>query len=358
VIFLSLSKAPWLKVLSVFLAVLALGPGFGRADEHREKKSSGIFGFYLENDLFVGTDRGYTNGVKFVWVSPGLDDRPDNFRLPGWLDFLSRKLSLVRTPGSRRFVSAFLGQNIFTPNDIERFDLIVWDRPYAGIAYAGLGFHRIGRSAMEAVELDIGVVGPLSLAGDMQKIFHGFFGFKPPNGWAHQLKNEPVLGIAYDRKWKAWPGEESRGFGSDLFLHSGGELSNAVTRANAGVEMRIGWNLPKDFGSSCIRPGSDCSSLVEEKEECLSGRSRFGLQAFLALEGHAVLRDIFLDGNSFRKSHRVEKNPFAADIVLGLAVRAKRFKLSYGFVYQTKQFKTQTRNPLFGSWQIALGLFD
>jgi hypothetical protein len=355
---LSPSKNPWLKLLSVFLVVSAVCLIFAGAEESGAKKPSGVYGFYLDNDLFAGTDRGYTNGLKFVWVSPGLNGRPADFRLPGWLDFLSRKLCLARAPGSRRFVSAFLGQNIFTPNDIERFDLIVWDRPYAGIAYAGLGFHRIGRFSMETVELDIGVIGPLSLAGDIQKIHHKFFGFKPPNGWAHQLKNEPVLGIVYDRKWKAWRGKKPGGFGSGLILHGGGELSNAVTRANSGVEMRIGWNVPRDFGSSRIQPGSDCSSLVEDKDGRLSGRGRFGLQAFFALEGHAVLRDIFLDGNSFRKSHRVDKNPFTADIVLGLAFRTKRFKLSYGYVYQTKQFKTQTRNPVFGSWQIALGLFD
>ena len=355
---MSPSKNPWLKLLSVFLVISAVCLILARAQEPGEKKPSGVYGFYLDNDLFAGTDRGYTNGLKFVWVSPGLNGRPADFRLPGWLDFLSRKLCLARAPGSRRFVSAFLGQNIFTPNDIERFDLIVWDRPYAGIAYAGLGFHRIGRSSMETVELDIGVIGPLSLAGDIQKIHHKFFGFAPPNGWAHQLKNEPVLGIAYDHKWKPWQGEKLGGFGSDLVLHGGGELSNAITRANTGVEMRIGWNVPNDFGTSRIQPGSDSSSLVEEKDGRLSGQGRFSLQAFFALEGHAVLRDIFLDGNSFRKSHRVDKNPFTADIVLGLAFRSKRFKLSYGFVYQTKQFKTQTRNPVFGSWQIALGLFD
>jgi len=352
------SKHPWLKPLSVILAVSAACLAFARAEEPGKKKLSGTFGFYLENDVFAGTDRGYTNGLKLVWVTPGLNGPASNFRLPGWLDFLSRKLSLVPPPGSRRFVSTFLGQNIFTPNDIERFDLIVWDRTYAGITYAGLGFHRIGRSSMETLELDIGVVGPLSLAGDIQKLHHKIFGFRPPNGWAHQLKNEPVVGIVYDRKGKAWRLEKSGGFGSDLILHGGGELSNAITRANTGMELRIGWNVPNDFGTSRIQPGSDTSTLAEDKEGRSSGQGRFSLQVFFALEGHAVLRDIFLDGNSFRRSHRVEKNPFTADVVLGLAFRGRRFKLSYGFVYQTKQFKTQTRNPVFGSWQIALACSD
>jgi hypothetical protein len=274
------------------------------------------------------------------------------------LDFLSRTLSPVRTPGCQRFISAFLGQNIYTPNDIERSDLIAWDRPYAGFAYVGLGFHRMTRSSMDTVELDVGIVGPHSFAGDAQKFVHRLFGFTLPNGWAHQLKDEPVLGVAYDHKWKAWQGTGLRGFGSDLILHGGGELSNAMTRVNTGLELRIGWNIPNDFGIPRVLAGSDGSSLAKNKAGRLSNRNRFGFQAFFAVDGHGVLRDIFLDGNSFRKSHRVEKNPFVADITLGLAFETKRFRFSYGYVYQTRQFKTQTKNPVFGSFEIAVDLLD
>ena len=142
---MSPSKNPWLKLLSVFLVVSAVCLIFAGAEESGAKKPSGVYGFYLDNDLFAGTDRGYTNGLKFVWVSPGLNGRPTDFRLPGWLDFLSRKLCLARAPGSRRFVSAFLGQNIFTPNDIERFDLIVWDRRWDYNFLRPLGYPAVFR---------------------------------------------------------------------------------------------------------------------------------------------------------------------------------------------------------------------
>ncbi len=328
------------------------------AQEPGQKKSLGIFGFYLDNDLFAGTDRGYTNGAKFVWISPDVGGSPSGFHLPAWLDFVSQAISPARRPGYRRFISAFFGQNIYTPNDIERFDLVTWDRPYAGFTYAGLGFHRIGPSAMDTVALEIGVVGPLSLGGDIQKFVHGLFGFRPANGWAHQLKNEAVLGIAYDHLWRVWKGEGPKGFGSDLILHGGGELSNAISRANAGLELRIGWDMPNDFGTAFILPGSERPWPAGNKDRRFFGLSRLGLQVFLALEGHAVLRDIFLDGNSFRKSHWVEKNPWIADIALGCAFRLKGFRLSYGYVYQTRQFKTQTKNHVFGALRMAVDLFD
>lgn len=41
---------------------------------HKIKKISeddkGIFNFILENDLFTGTDLGYTNGVRVSYISP------------------------------------------------------------------------------------------------------------------------------------------------------------------------------------------------------------------------------------------------------------------------------------------------
>ncbi len=351
-------RKAWRRAFWPFFAACAVFVISARAQEAKPRKPSGIFSLFVENDVFAGTDRGYTNGVKLVWVSPELNGCPPNFRLPDWLDFLSRKLSPFQAPGSRRVVSVFFGQNIYTPNDIERSDLIVWDRPYAGITYAGLGFHSFGRSSLDTFELKIGIVGPHSFAGDMQKFVHRVFGFRPVNGWAHQLKDEPVLGIAYDHKWKAWQGEKPSGFGSDVIFHGGGELSNALTGANTGVELRLGWNIPRDFGTSCIQAGPDSSSLLEDRESRRSGQGRFGLYGFLVFEGHAVARDLFLDGNSFGQSHHVEKYPFRGDISLGLALRHKRLKLSFGYIYETKQFTTQTRHPIFGSWQVALDALD
>jgi len=344
--------------LGFFLAAGLNSSFLARAEESKTPKPSGIFSFFLENDVFAGTDRGYTSGLKFVWVSPGLNGDPATYHLPRWLDFLSRKLPLVQTPGSQRFVSVFAGQKIYTPNDIERSDLIAWDRPYAGMTYAGLGFHRMGLSFMDTVELNIGIVGPHSFAGDVQRFVHKIFGWTPANGWAHQLKDEAVLGFVCDHKWKVWQSEREGSFGSDLIVHGGGELSNALTGASTGFEFRAGWNIPNDFGTSRIQPGSDSSSLFEERDLRRSGRSRLGFHFFLALEGHGVLRDIFLDGNTFRKSHSVEKIPFRADIAMGFALRYKRLKLNCGYVYQTKQFATQTKNAVYGSLQAALVLLD
>ena len=42
-------------------------------------------------------------------------------------------------------------QNIYTPGDISRTDLVPDDRPYAGITYGGVGFHAVGVRAPGAL---------------------------------------------------------------------------------------------------------------------------------------------------------------------------------------------------------------
>ena len=100
------------------VVLLAIAPLIAADKSDEERPPSGIFSLYVENDVFAGTDRGYTNGLRFVWVSLDLNAERDKVRLPGWLDWLSSRLPLVQPAGARRFVSFSVGQNIYTPEDI------------------------------------------------------------------------------------------------------------------------------------------------------------------------------------------------------------------------------------------------
>ena len=97
-----------------------------------------------------------------------------------------------------------------------------------------------------------------------------------------------------------------------------------------------------------------CAAWTEDRKPA----GTFGLfvenDVFVAFEGYAVARDIFLDGNTFRRSHRVDKMPFTVDIAAGIAVRHGRLKANLAYVYQTKRFKGQELKPLLGSLNIAV----
>lgn len=351
----------WLSLIAVPAVVLLLGAAdvFSReVPEDTRKSLPGILSFFIENDLFAGTDRRYTNGVKAVWVSPELG-RPDApLKLPGWLNYLSRRLPPVPPVHARQYLSVFLGQSMYTPENINQTEVLPGERPYAGYTYFGLGFHARDADSMDTIELTLGLVGPHSLAGDTQRLWHKIFGYDAPRGWAHQLRDEPVLGIVYDHKEKALIARRDRGFGEDVIVHAGASLSNAWTAGQIGMEARAGWNLPGDFGSAHIQPGADSASLFEEGDRYAAGRSGLGIYGFLAVEGYAVVRDIFLDGNTFGVGPRVEKFPFRGEIAAGFALRFNRLKFSYGYVFGSRQFETEKRGHIYGSINLSLTFRD
>ena len=115
------------------------------------------------------------------------------------------------------------------------------------------------------------------------------------------------------------------------------------------MEARAGWNIPPDFGDSIIRPGGDTNAPASARDPRLSGKHGYSLYVFSAVSGYAVLRNIFLDGNTFTDSHSVDKKCFVADLCVGASLILYRFKLSYARVFRTKQFQGQKYDPSFGS---------
>ena len=113
----------------------------------------------------------------------------------------------LRAGGSWR-TAISVGQNIYTPENIRETALINTDRPYAGWLYAGFSLFNEKRpstlstkwDSLNTLELDIGIVGPQSYAQDVQKMVHQYINVTRPNGWDHQLKNEPGLVRLYE--WK------------------------------------------------------------------------------------------------------------------------------------------------------------
>lgn len=121
------------------------------------------------------------------------------------------------------------------------------------------------------------------------------------------------------------------------------------TFANIGAELRVGLNLPDDFGTPSIAPGSTTSTPVDGAQA--AGRSRFdlGLYVFARVDGRAVARNIFLDGNTFSDSYSIGHNVFVADLSAGVAVNLRNTKLAYAVVYRTEEFEEQDGGQLFGT---------
>ena len=318
-----------------------------KGQETPEAQKAWTFSVYFENDLFTHTDKHYTNGTKLSWISPDLTSYKESNKLPDWSLPLIRRLPFINKPGLQRNIALSIGQNMYTPKDTSREDLIEDDRPYAGWTYFGISFHSKDDRRLDSIEFQMGIVGPESYAEQTQKFVHSTRGLDEPKGWDNQLKNEPGLNIIYECKWRLI--EARQGLGFDTITHLGGSVGNISTYANTGIEARFGWNIPRDFGVSLIRPAGDTNAPVDEQDPRFFGTRGFSLHFFASADGRAVLRDIFLDGNTFTDSHSIDKKHFVADIAAGVCLIYYRFKLSYAQVFRTKEFRGQENEHTFGS---------
>jgi lipid A 3-O-deacylase len=321
----------------VVACIALFAPSAARAAATSER---GTLTLIFENDWFHSTDRHYTNGLRFSWLS-GIDTTPK------WVLTAIQKVPLFPIEASFRTNFA-IGQNMYTPQDIRIADPPPGERPYAGWTYGSIGLIAATGRQFDEIKLTLGVVGPLSMAEQTQAFFHRNSGSSLPRGWDTQLGNEPGIVLAYQRIWR---GAFSRSFGNDFGFevspHFGGALGNIHTYANIGLMMRFGMHLPIDYGPPTIEPNLPGS-------EYFISSGTFGWYVFFGVGGRAVARNIFLDGNTFSDSRSVTKKILVADLQYGIAVTWRGMRLSYAHVLRTKEFESQEESDGFGSISFSM----
>lgn len=324
-----------------------------RAEQSVNARDSSTLTVMFENDLFANRDQNYTSGIQISWMSPDLSEYRDSERLPDWAVPVVESLPFINEPGLQRNIGFGIGQKIFTPENTQRRDLIVDDQPYAGWLYLSAAFHNKNRRQLDTFEIQLGVVGPAALGEETQNFVHDLRGFREAQGWDNQLKNEPGIILIAEHKERLLQNNLYSRFGYDIIGHYGGGLGNVQTYASTGIEARFGWNLPADFGSTRIRPGGDTNAPVDSSDPRFSKDGDFSLHGFAGVTGTAVLRDIFLDGNTFTDSHSVDKRWLVGDLVVGVSLVYQRIKLSYAQVFRSKEFDEQDGRHEYGSLSLS-----
>ncbi len=295
----------------------------------------GIFTFIFENDVFTGTDLGYSNGFRISYLSSEEEAKK-------LLKNHSTYLPLLNKDGKKR-ISFALGQTIYTPGDIKKSEFIKNDFFYAGWLYGTVGIVSDTGKIYENSALTFGMVGPSARAEQTQKLIHHMIGASHPQGWNNQLKDEPGINLSYERKWREVLEAKPFGIGVDVIPHIGGNLGNVSTNAAVGATFRLGYDLHSDYGPPRIRPtlpGSDF--FIPTKK--ISG------YLFSTVEMRAVKRNIFIDGNSFEGGPGLNKKTFVKSLQIGATLTYHDLRLSYTQVYVTKEFKGQRNGGTeFGS---------
>jgi hypothetical protein len=274
------------------------------------------FSVRLDNDILALRGRGappdydYTHGLH---VLAELNRNPPPLaRLP---TCAAGTLPCLRT-------RLHAGQEIYTPRRDAPTPL-EGERPYAAWLYAGAEGVIDEPRRQRSVMVQAGIVGPAALGEPVQNGVHRLNGSEPQVGWAHQLGTEPGLLVRY--------GDE-RVFEMDLGRLGPAQLrpawtvvlGNVRTAAQAGASARLG--SPDGRGPFLLLGGSN----------------------------EWVVRDLFLDGNTFRGNSTARKLPFVAAGEAGAGYGFGGWRVEYRFVARGRQYQAQPRPHAFGSLGIQV----
>lgn len=321
---------------------------------------------YWENDgqLFKWnnpTDRYYTNGVGLS-VAFTAD----------WVEALARHMPFAEQFGPAQTAAGLvMAQQIFTPQDINSPATPPDDRPYVGHLWGGAFWQRQGEAGhgvatLDHFQLDLGIVGPSSLAEDAQTWIHERFEIDVPRGWDDQLRDEPTLQLTLRKKWRAdllGAGSTTtlqapdEGFllgpgtvGVQLLPELGATLGNAYRWVEGGATLRVGWNLPDDFG-----PGRLTNVASATGRGARRGLSLYG---FVRLTGRAVEHDLTVEGNTWRDGVERQAEPLVGEFewgaVLAYAWRSWSVAAGYSQTFQTRTFDTQQGSDAWGAYTLTI----
>lgn len=284
------------------------------------------FNYSMENDNDVHTDFGYTHGSKISILFYRGDTKESFLNIP------------FTSPQNRNnFISFSYANQMYTPYDLDETQLIKDDRPYAGYSYIEIGLHQTTESYLDSLTLQLGIVGPSSGMEGLQSIFHKSIDAADASAWDYQLKDEFIMQLNYMHKWRL---KLAKIYDLETVLvpYAGANFGNASLKASGGALYRIGLNIPKDFGMNSMNEGSFPSLPIESKA-IVNDISKLSLSLNLSAGSNLVVRDIFLDGNTFKNSHSVDKNYLNVYGALGVSARYKNFCVDYQHSYYSKEYE-------------------
>ena len=295
-----------------------------------------------ENDSFIGgSDKNYSNGFRFGWaVASGKE--PLFFKkaldklFPHSLSYSKEK------PEEFRYGVSF-GQNMYTPSDITISGPQPKDRPWAGWTYIGGSTTLVRGNVFHSLEIDIGIMGPASGAGWLQRAVHDCRNIDRPQGWDNQIPNELGVIVNYQSGIST---DAMRILPFDIEMdvtgYGGLSLGNVYTHGLGGFMVRLGTDVKREYAAPArIRPSMSGSDLHYG--------DGFDFTLYGGLEGRAVVWNSFLDGSMFQASPSVQSKTWVGDFVIGAIVYLNDFRISYSHTFRGDEFVGSKGSNNFGS---------
>jgi len=239
---------------ALLLGAAAVAPAAALSERAVEQR---LVRLEFDNDVFLGTDDGFTAGWSLQLHSAILDRWDED--LPAWIGKLPG-LGDDGEGGRAVRWAAGLSQIMVSPRDVEEPGPQPEDFPWAG----SLGLHgtlvSLDDLRMVAVQLYLGCLGPCSRAEEVQRFIHEDLGWgKPLAGWDHQIERRWLANLNLAGGYKLWASPVSRyrpgRFAADLSVGGQVALGNLATFAQAQLELRFGRGVPRGFAHVPDPPG-------------------------------------------------------------------------------------------------------
>ena len=200
--------------------------------------------FTLENDFFGSKeDNHYTNGAFLIWMRDSEEE-----------SIFNNVLSDLQTN-----TAISLTHQMFTPTDKEATEPQWNDLPYAGYAKMNFLLYKSKENYFHEFGINIGAVGPMTKAEEIQDFFHKVVGDGRFKGWDNQLGDQLMAGVSYQFAYKTdtldW-----RGFKFDSISNIRAEAGNFYTGGLVSTTVRISSFAQRSFitaGSFMVTDESD-----------------------------------------------------------------------------------------------------
>ena len=304
----------------------------------KDASNHNYLSFSFENDAIGGgTDENYTSGVRITYFDVETPMPP----------IIDKMAEAVPTFDINQTTSTFftVGQSIFTPENITLRNNQDNDRPWSAWLYGSIGMATVTKNHLDELEFTAGVVGPAALGEPTQKLIHKHVTDSPiPKGWKNQLEFEPGVILSWRRRWPIWYTQNLGDFRFRVEPDINVSLGNVYTYAGTGTTVTFGPYASRlQDTPPRVQPGMAGTGFFDTPD------NKFSWYLFAGLHGRAVARNIFLDGNTFKDSHDVDKKILVGDVNAGLALTFDDYRLSYTLNYRTKEFDGQNDDSVFGS---------
>lgn len=280
------------------------------------------FGFKTENDAYLATlnDRYYTNGL-FIYYRRAIN--PQKFG-----ENIEKKTYEISA-----------GQKMYTPYWGMVAKKEDQDRPFAGYLYAGAAYSVFyKKESVLKTSIELGTVGPHSLAQDAQEFLHKTVGFYTPAGWDYQIKNEVTVNLSASYSKLIHRSSDNA---VDFSGQGYANLGTTFNGLGASVLFRAG-KLNQLFNSAYHNAviGDSKTKKINNFEFFFYAKPQLNVVAY----------DATIQGSLFNNDSPLTFGikPIVFEQQFGVNYSSKRFTADFNVIFKTKEVKSIAKAQNYG----------